>query len=71
MKKTLALVLFAFACNLTFAQTDENRKAVFHFSFFSPVGTNEMNAQFYNSWKNEILHKIWFPVYRTRVSPVG
>lgn len=44
MKKILAIMLFAFACNLAFAQTDENRKAVFHFSFISPVGTNGLHS---------------------------
>lgn len=42
MKKISAIVLFAFACNLAFAQTDENRKAAFHLSFISPLGTNGM-----------------------------
>lgn len=44
MKKISALVLFALACNLAFAQTDENRKAAFHFSFISPVGTNGLHS---------------------------
>lgn len=44
MKKILAIMLFASACNLTFAQTDENRKAAFHLSFISPLGTNGMHS---------------------------
>ncbi len=44
MKKILAIMLLAFACDLAFAQTDENRKAAFHFSFISPVGTNGLNS---------------------------
>lgn len=44
MKKILAIMLFAFACNLAFAQTDENRKAAFHLSFVSPLGTNGMHS---------------------------
>lgn len=42
MKKILVIMLFAFACNLVFAQTEENRKATFHLSFLSPLGTNGM-----------------------------
>lgn len=44
MKKISAIMLFAFACNLAFAQTDENRKAAFHLSFVSPLGTNGMHS---------------------------
>lgn len=44
MKKILAIMLFVFACNLAFAQTDENRKAAFHLSFVSPLGTNGMHS---------------------------
>lgn len=44
MKKILALILFAFIYNLTFAQTEDSRKAAFHFSFISPVGTNGLQS---------------------------
>ncbi|MCC8172341.1 MAG: hypothetical protein LIP00_11285 [Parabacteroides sp.] len=44
MKKILTIMLFAFACNLAFAQTDDNRKAAFHLSFVSPLGTNGLRS---------------------------
>lgn len=56
MKKILAVMLFAFACNLAFAQTDENRKAAFHLSFVSPLGTNGMySAQTTNTASLNLL----------------
>lgn len=38
------IMLFAFACNLAFAQTDKNKIAAFHLSFVSPLGTNGMHS---------------------------
>ena len=56
MKKISAIMLFAFACNLAFAQTDENRKAAFHLSFVSPLGTNGMySAQTTNTASLNLL----------------
>lgn len=56
MKKISAVVLFAFACNLTFAQTDESKKSSFQISFISPIGTNgKYSAEYTNGYSLNFL----------------
>lgn len=56
MKKILAIVLFVFACNITFAQTDESKKASFQLSFISPIGTNgKYAAEYTNDYSLNLL----------------
>lgn len=56
MKKISIIVLLAFACKFTFAQTAENRKATFHFSFISPIGSNgKYAAEYTNDYSLNLL----------------
>lgn len=49
MKKISVVVLFAFACNLAFAQVGDNERSSFQLSFISPVGTNGKHSAEYTN----------------------
>lgn len=44
MKKILVLMLCVFICSVSSAQTGENKKSVFQFSFVPPLSTNGLDA---------------------------
>lgn len=56
MKKISVVVLFAFACNLAFAQVGDNERSSFQLSFISPVGTNgKHSAEYTNRYSLNLL----------------
>lgn len=56
MKKISVVVLFAFACNLAFAQVGDNKRSSFQLSFISPVGTNgKHSAEYTNRYSLNLL----------------
>lgn len=56
MKKISLFLLLAFACNVAFAQNNENKNSAFQFSFITPLSTNGLHScEYTNSFSVNLL----------------